>query len=90
MLQFRLAGPFALGRGESSQIRKEAATAVLLKCRSQARHTFIKKSTTLLFLAIEDILGEPDNILKTKSQKSGGIEPSLFLIGFTQILSGAF
>jgi hypothetical protein len=29
-------------------------------------------------LAIENILGEPDNILKSKSQKSGGIEPSLF------------
>ena len=31
------AGPFALGDGESGQVRKEAATAILLKCRSQAR-----------------------------------------------------
>ena len=41
VLQSRLAGPFALGRGESGQVRKEAATAVLLKCRSQARQPLI-------------------------------------------------
>ena len=38
VLQFASAGPFALGDGEPGQVRKEAAPAILLKCRSQARH----------------------------------------------------
>lgn len=37
VLQFASAGPFALGDGEPGQVRKEAAPAILLKCRSQAR-----------------------------------------------------